>query len=265
MARMAQPTTSNTMDQFERAAELLRGTRRIVALTGAGVSHPSGIPDFRSATGLWATSGAAEIASLGGYEQHPQRFINWFGPLLEAIERARPNPAHMALAALERAGRLAAVITQNIDGLHRAAGSREIFELHGHLRSASCVTCGHQVPAAPILARMRRANVPRCHCGGLFKPDVVLFGELLPPGLFWLAHRAVQTCDALLVAGTSLEVAPACDLPTIARRAGAAVVIVNQDPTDYDAHAQAVLRADVAEALPALAGRLLGDEPPGAL
>lgn len=256
MARMAQSIPANAMEQFEHAAQLMRGAQRIVALTGAGISRPSGIPDFRSTGGLWA-NGDAELVTLSGFEQNPQRFIRWFGPLLEAIAHAQPNPAHTALAALERAGRLAAVITQNIDSLHRAAGSREVFELHGHLRGASCVACGHQAPAAPILARMRRGHVTRCQCGGPFKPDVVLFDEPLPPGLYWLAHRAAQTCDALLVAGTSLEVAPACDLPAVARRAGAAVIIVNQAPTHFDLHAEAVLHADVATALPALASHVL--------
>ncbi|HWQ13410.1 MAG TPA: NAD-dependent deacylase [Roseiflexaceae bacterium] len=245
-------------ETLERAAEILRAAPRIVALTGAGLSRPSGIPDFRSQEGLWSHHDPSEVASLGSFRADPRRFFAWFLPLLNAMESAAPNPAHHALAALERASRLRAVITQNIDSLHRRAGSREVLELHGHLRSATCVECGHQVPAAPVIRLMRLSQLPRCHCGGLLKPDIILFDELLPRGLYWLARRAAETCDALVVAGTSLEVFPACELPALARRAGAKVVIVNQSPTHFDAYADAVLRADVAEALPALAERAGG-------
>jgi NAD-dependent deacetylase len=237
---------------IERAAEILSEARRVVALTGAGISRPSGIPDFRSEGGLWQLDDPQAVASLRGFQADPRRFYAWFRPLLDTIMAARPNPAHIALAQLERGGLLKAVITQNIDGLHQRAGLREVYELHGHMRSATCVTCERQAPARPLLDRARRGEVPRCSCGGAFKPDVVLFDELLPRGLYWLALRELETCDTLIVAGTSLEVAPVCDLPLIALKRGARLIVVNQGATYLDSRADVALREDVALALPAI-------------
>ena len=239
-----------------RAAEVVRGAQSIVALTGAGISVPSGIPDFRSQAGLWLRDDPMEVASLRGFYANPQRFYNWFRPLLDRVLAAQPNPAHLALAALERAGSLKAVITQNIDGLHQRAGSLAVYELHGHLRSATCLSCDRQAPAVPLLERVRSGEIPYCGCGGLFKPDVVFFDEMLPRGLFWLAQHAVETCDALIVAGTALEVAPVCEMPLAALRRGARLIIVNQGETYLDERADVVLREDVAEALPAIVDRL---------
>jgi NAD-dependent deacetylase len=235
-----------------RASEILREARRIVALTGAGISRPSGIPDFRSAGGLWAHDDPIAVASLAGFRADPRRFYSWVQPLIDTIELAVPNPAHLALAQLEREGRLTAVITQNIDGLHQRAGSRVVYELHGHIRSATCLDCEHQAPAQPLIAQVRQGTIPRCGCGGLFKPDVVLFDQLLPRGLFWLAQRAIEQCDVVLVAGTALEVAPVCELPLAALQRGARLIIVNQGATYLDARADIVLHEDVAEALPAI-------------
>ncbi len=247
-----------TMDQIAvaRAAQIMRGARSVVALTGAGISVPSGIPDFRSDGGLWKLDHPMEVASLRAFRANPQRFYDWFRPLLGRLQAAQPNPAHLALAALERAGALKALITQNIDGLHQRAGSREVYELHGHLRGATCLECELQAPTAPLLERVRCGEIPRCDCGGLFKPDVVLFDELLPRGLFWLAQSAVETCDVLIIAGTSLEVAPVGDLPLAALRRGARIIIVNQGETYLDERADVVLREDVAEALPAIVHEL---------
>ncbi|GAB4188264.1 MAG: NAD-dependent protein deacetylase [Roseiflexaceae bacterium] len=239
--------------QIERAAALLAKARCAVALTGAGLSTPSGIPDFRGDGGLWQGCDPAEIASLRAFRHNPQPFFRWFGPLLGRLTSAAPNPAHVALAQLEGRGLLRGVITQNIDGLHQRAGSREVYELHGHVRSATCTTCECQVPTARLMRRLTRGTTPRCGCGGTFKPDVVLFDEGLPRGLFWLALRALEQCDLLIVAGTSLEVHPVSDLPLGPLRRGAHLIIVNQSPTYLDAQADLVLRADVAEALPALA------------
>ena len=248
------------MDEtLARAAELLAGARRVVALTGAGFSKPSGIPDFRSPDGVWAVGDPSEVASLRAFRRDPDGFYRWLGGLLGPIMAARPNPAHLALAELELAGRLAGVVTQNIDGLHQAAGSRRVFELHGHLRGATCQECERQVPAEPLMPGLQPGRAPRCACGGAFKPDVVLFDEALPQGVFWLARQALEQCDLLLVAGTSLEVAPVCDLPLVAARRGARVVIVNLAPTYLDAQADAVLRADVATAVPALIRAAVGD------
>lgn len=243
---------------IEHAAGLLAKARYAVALTGAGLSTPSGLPDFRRDGGLWHQNNPVAIASLGAFQRDPQPFFRWFGPLLSRLTSARPNPAHVALAVLEQRGQLRAVITQNIDGLHQRAGSREVYELHGHIRSATCIGCGRQVPTAPLQRRLARGATPRCGCGGAFKPDLVLFDEGLPRGLYWLALRALEQCDMLIVAGTSLEVQPVCELPLGPLRRGAHLIIVNQSPTYLDAQADLVLRADVAEVLPALT-RLAGD------
>jgi NAD-dependent deacetylase len=238
--------------EIERAAEILCRSERVVALTGAGISRPSGIPDFRSEGGLWSLDDPLAVASLRGFVADPRRFYAWFRPLLDTIAAAQPNPAHRALARLEALGRLKAIVTQNIDGLHQLAGAREVYELHGHMRDATCVGCGKQAPAWPLLERARRGQLPRCSCGGVFKPDVVLFDEMLPRGLYWMALRALETCDALIVAGTALEVAPVCELPLAALDRGARLIIVNQGDTYLDARADVVLREDVAEALPAI-------------
>jgi NAD-dependent deacetylase len=239
------------------AAELVREARQIVALSGAGISKPSGIPDFRSDSGLWQQHNPFEIASLRAFRANPLRFYDWFKPLLSTILAAQPNPAHLALARLEQAHKLKAVVTQNIDGLHQRAGSKEVYELHGHLRSARCLECEREVPLEAVLREVRRGLLPHCTCGGMFKPDVVLFDELLPRGLFWLSQRAVETCDLMIVAGTSLEVAPVCDMPLAALRHGAKLIVINLDATYIDERASVTLHEDVALALPAIVERAL--------
>ncbi len=246
------------MDQalIARAASLVAAARHAVALTGAGISTPSGIPDFRSpSSGLWQRVDPMAVASLQGFRRDPAAFYTWLRPLARQIVEARPNPAHEALAALERAGRLGAVITQNIDGLHQAAGSQRVLELHGQVRTATCLRCGRQGPTAvPLQAFLATGAVPPCPaCGGAVKPDVVLFGELLPVDVLLAAEQEAETCDLMVVAGSSLEVAPASLLPEMALGHGASVVIVNREPTHLDRRAEVVLHEDVAQALPAIA------------
>jgi NAD-dependent deacetylase len=166
--------------------------------------------------------------------------------------QAEPNPAHHALAALEKMGKLRAVVTQNIDGLHQRAGSHEVYELHGHIRSATCMGCGRQAPAGPLIEKLRRGEAPWCACGGLLKPDVVLFEEDLPRGAYWLAASAMEKADAVIVAGTALEVCPACEMPLEAVKRGKPLIIVNKSPTYLDEQAAVVIREDVAVALPAI-------------
>lgn len=243
-------------ESIERAATLLRSARHAVALTGAGISTPSGIPDFRSpASGLWQQADPMVGASIYGFRRSPQAFYDWLRPLVRQVLEARPNLAHVALARLEHDGRLRAVITQNIDGLHQRAGSRRVLELHGHTRTATCLRCGRKVPAEPLIAEVLASPaVPRCReCGGALKPDVVLFGEMLPLDVLEEAEREARACDVMLVAGSSLTVAPASLLPEMAREHGARLVIVNREPTGLDRSAEVVLHADVAEALPAIA------------
>jgi NAD-dependent deacetylase len=246
----------------QRAAELVAGARQIVALTGAGISRPSGIPDFRSAGGLWSNDDPIEVASRSSFQRDPDRFFRWLGGLLQSMLAAQPNPAHHALAALDAQGRMYGIVTQNIDGLHQQSGSRRVFEVHGHLRSATCLECERQVPATPLMATMRRGGVPRCSCGAPFKPDVVLFDEMLPRGVLQLAQLAIERSDLLIVAGTSLEVAPVCDLPIVALRRRIPVVIVNLTPTYLDNFAAVVLHADVATTLPAIVEQALGTSTP---
>ncbi|MCU0506848.1 MAG: NAD-dependent deacylase [Anaerolineae bacterium] len=244
---------------LDRAVELLAASRYTIALTGAGVSTPSGIPDFRSErSGMWKHVDPLEVASLWGFHDHPERFYDWFRPLMNKAMRAQPNAAHRALARMEAAGRLMAVITQNIDSLHQQAGSRCVLELHGHTRTATCLSCGGQVDAGPLLrAALSEATPPRCEgCGGLLKPDVILFGEPLPYDTVTRSQAEALRCDVMLVVGTSLEVMPAADLPLLARRRGAKLVLVNLSPTPLDAAMDVVVRLDVEAALGRIAAGL---------
>lgn len=245
--------------EIDRAVELLRTAKHVTALTGAGVSTPSGIPDFRSeSSGLWNYANPFDVASLWGFHDHPERFYAWFRPILKKTVTARPNGAHRALAEMERAGRLQTVITQNIDSLHQAAGSRVVLELHGHTRSVTCLECGHSLPSEPLLAQVLDGGTPAgCpRCGGLLKPDVVLFGEPLSYESLSAAQEAALRCDVMLVVGTSLEVMPAADLPLLAKRRGARLILINLSPTALDEQMDVVVRADVAKALETLWRRL---------
>ncbi len=241
---------------IEKAVQILRESQQVVALTGAGISRPSGIPDYRSSGGLWGQVDPMEVASLQTFEVDPWSFYEWFQPLIEQFQEAQPNPAHLALARMERWGLLSAIVTQNIDGLHQLAGSREVYELHGHLRSATCMVCERKVDFKRLMRDVRYSRTPLCSCGGTFKPDIVLFDEPLPRGLFWLAHYAIEQCDALLIVGTSLEVYPVSEMPQLAMRSGARTIIVNLSETHIDSQADVVIREDVAFVLPEIAKQL---------
>ncbi len=239
-------------DLVARSARLLREASYAVAMTGAGVSTPSGIPDFRSPdSGLWTKVDPFAVASLFAFRLHPQDFYDWIRPLARLIVEAQPNPAHQALARLEAAGLIKAVITQNIDGLHQRAGSQRVYEVHGHVREATCVRCYRVVPADSLIEKfVEDGQVPRCTCGGLLKPNVILFGEQLPLQVLTAARKDVNACDLMLVAGSSLEVEPAADLPLAALGHDARLIIVNYQPTYLDERADVVIHADVAEILP---------------
>lgn len=243
--------------QIERSIELLSEARHVIALTGAGISTPSGIPDYRSPkSGLWERAeDMLEVASSYGFRHHPQAFYDWFRPLLKVIVEARPNPAHLALAQLEAAGRLKALVTQNIDLLHGRAGSRNVLEVHGHLREIVCPACHYIIPAEPALERfMESGAIPHCaRCRHIMKPNVVLFGELLPMAVMKAAQAQARSADLVLVAGSSLEVAPAGDLPEVALQNGAKLIIINFMETHLDRRADVIIRADVADVLPRLA------------
>lgn len=242
--------------RIDQAATLLRESRLVVALTGAGISTPSGIPDFRSpGAGLWTEADPFEVASLLTFRYEPERFFAWVRPLARVIDRAQPNPAHLALAELEARQQLAAVITQNIDGLHTRAGSRTVHEVHGTMNTATCVRCFASLPAAERLARFVDDGViPRCPgCGGLLKPDVTLMGEQLPARVLQAARRAARACDLMMVVGSSLEVMPAAGLPLEALNYGARLVLINLLPTFVDDRADVLIQADAAAVLPEIA------------
>jgi NAD-dependent deacetylase len=250
------------MDKKTRqAAGLLRGARYAVAFTGAGVSTGSGIPDFRSpGAGLWEQADPYEVASFEAFLRQPAAYFAWVRPLARLIRDARPNPAHLALAEMESRGLLKAIITQNIDGLHQAAGSREVMELHGSHREAICLKCLAVVPASQFMDQViEKGEAPRCECGGVLKPNTVLFGEMLPVGAFHRAEQAARRCDLMLVAGTSLEVAPASNLPVLALGHGAGLIIVNRQRTALDGRAAVVIHEDVTLVLPAILQALVGE------
>ncbi len=243
-------------DLIRRAAELIRKSKYAVALTGAGMSTPSGIPDFRSTkTGLWSQNDPMQVASLTAFRRRPEVFFNWLRPLGKQIWQAEPNPAHVALAQLEQAGILKAIITQNIDNLHQAAGAQNVIEVHGSLNTFTCTRCLNTFPGADFFkAFVEEGGMPRCpHDQSLLKPDITLYEEMLPVKAWQQAEQACKQADLLLVAGSSLEVSPVNQLPVYALDHRASIVIVNYSPTYLDEEADVILRGDVAKALPEIA------------
>lgn len=241
------------------AANLVRSAKVIVAFTGAGISTPSGIPDFRSETsGLWEHHDPMEVASIYGFRQNPKAFFDWVRPLVEKTIHARPNPAHCALVELEWMGKLDSVITQNIDMLHTRAGNSTIYELHGHMRGATCIHCFAKYDGEQVIQDvLATGNVPKCvKCRGTLKPDVILFGEQLPYKQVQFAKDAARKCDLMIVVGSSLEVFPASDLPILAHRNQAKIIIINLEPTALDKLADVIIRDDVANVLPAILEQL---------
>jgi NAD-dependent deacetylase len=230
-------------------AELIRENQPCVALTGAGVSTESGIPDFRGADGIWARFDPLEVASIDGFRRDPERVWEFYGRRLEVLRAARPNAAHHALAQLEHAGLVRAVVTQNVDGLHHAAGSRDVVEVHGTIATASCPRCGRREDDPE-----RLLPLPRCAgCSAVLKPDVVMFGELLPAAAIERATELAQAAALLLVVGSSLQVWPVAGLPEETLRAGGRLAIVNREPTPYDERASFVAHASAGEILAACA------------
>ncbi len=250
----------NTNTLLSRAADLILGTHHLTVLTGAGISTPSGIPDFRSpGSGLWAKVNPFQVASIQGFRIQPQSFFDWIRPLAGKLLQAVPNPAHIALAQLEKMGWVKAIITQNIDALHQKAGSQNVIEVHGHIRQATCVRCYNSVSIEAILGRfLNDHEIPRCErCGGVLKPNVILFGEQLPVAQINAALREARTCDLMLIAGTSLNVSPVADLPFIAHEHGAHIIVINREPTPIDQYATLVIRYDLVLALPGIVTQII--------
>jgi NAD-dependent deacetylase len=233
--------------------EALRGARRTLALTGAGISTASGIPDFRSPSGLWADLDPREVGHVDAFRRDPARVWAFYARRIAVVREARPNAAHLALAALERAGAVRRVVTQNVDGLHRAAGS-DAIEVHGRLDVAECLRCGARVEGGEVDARLRAGDgVPRCDCGRPLKPGVVLFGEILPAAAIDEAFALAEDADLVLALGTSLEVHPVAGLPSAARARGGRLAIANRGETALDDVADVRVECALEEVLPRVA------------
>ncbi|HEY5941705.1 MAG TPA: NAD-dependent protein deacylase [Solirubrobacterales bacterium] len=247
-----------TTPEVARLAELLGQSRRAVVLTGAGVSVPSGIPDFRTPeTGLWANVDPMEVAHISVFERDPERFWSYYRPRFQSLGDKEPNRAHAALAELERRGMIEAVITQNIDRLHRAAGSENVIEVHGSVETSSCMACATSFGLEEMDGLFDERGVARCAaCGGAVKPDVVLFGEMLPLEAIDRATQLAEEADLMLCVGSSLAVHPVAGLPQLTLEGGGQLAIVTKGETPYDDDAELKLDGEVDEELAALLAAL---------
>jgi NAD-dependent protein deacetylase/lipoamidase len=240
-----------TEETIGRLARLIHEHQPCVALTGAGISQESGIPDFRSPTGMWARFDPLEYATLGAFQRDPEKVWRFYAPRFSMLTNAEPNRAHLALAALESYGLLCAVITQNIDLLHERAGSREVVEVHGSIRTSTCRSCGARYPLHEVLGLLD-AGAPRCTaCREVLKPDVVFFDELLPEEAIDRAYELAGKARLLLVVGSSLQVWPVAELPLVTLRAGGKVAVVNDGSTSVDDRAELKLDGKAGEILEA--------------
>jgi NAD-dependent deacetylase len=231
-----------------------------VVLTGAGISVPSGIPDFRSpGTGLWEKVDPMEVAHIDAWRRDPDRFWSFYAERFASLVDRRPNPAHEAVAELERRGLVRAVITQNVDRLHRLAGTKRLVEVHGSIESSVCMQCGGTVPLDRVLEQLDAADgAPKClACIAPLKPDVVLFGELLPDQAMDEAHALAAGADLMVCIGSSLEVFPVAGLPGATVGAGGRLALVTQGPTAYDREAEVKLDGDVVDELGAVLAALV--------
>jgi NAD-dependent deacetylase len=245
---------------IKKASELILASKKGVVLSGAGISTPSGIPDFRTpGEGLWSKYNPMEVASLSAFRYHPEKFLDWFHPLAKTIFQALPNPAHQALADMEKAGFLKVIITQNIDGLHQRAGSNTVIEVHGTLSSLTCIGCFTNYPSDSFVTQyIEQHEVPRCpDCNQILKPDIILFEEQLPKKTWLEALKACRNCGIILIAGSSLEVTPVATLPLKALEYNAKLILINQLPTYLDRRADILLRGDVADILPLISREVL--------
>jgi NAD-dependent deacetylase len=245
-------------EQIDSVRAWIDASTRVVALTGAGISTESGIPDFRGPKGVWTTNpGAEKLSNIHAYMSDPEvRRLAWRSRVDHPAWRAEPNAGHVALVDLERRGKLHRLVTQNIDGLHQRAGSApdRVIEVHGTLHEVVCMACNSRGPMQPVLDRVRRGeDDPRCErCGGILKSATISFGQPLVPAVIDRAMRAARAADVLLAVGTSLQVYPVAGAVAVAKAAGARIVIVNNEPTPFDGIADALLRSPIGETLPVL-------------
>jgi NAD-dependent deacetylase len=245
--------------QAERVADLVRSSERAVVLTGAGISVPSGIPDFRSpGTGLWENVDPMEVAHIDAWRRDPDSFWSFYGQRFASLTDKVPNEAHYAIAEFERRGLVRGVITQNIDRLHRLAGSERLIEMHGSIEWSICMECRGKLPIDRVIELLaENGGAPECPaCGVPLKPDVVLFGELLPERALAEAQALAMDADLMLCVGSSLEVYPVAGLPAMTHGAGGRLVLVTQGPTPYDGDAEVKLDGDVVEELQAVLAAL---------
>jgi NAD-dependent deacetylase len=256
---MERQVATPTASAVERLAEMIRESSRTVALTGAGVSVPSGIPDFRTPeTGLWANVDPMQVAHIDVFERDPARFWSYYRPRFHSLGDKRPNAAHEALAELERRDLLVGVITQNIDRLHRAAGSRKVVEVHGSIETSTCRGCEASYRLDQVDALFDGDGIAVCAaCGGAVKPDVVLFGEMLPEAAMREAQALAAGADLMLCIGSSLVVHPVAGLPQVTLATGGRLAIVTKGATPYDGDAAVKLEGEVDEELGALLGALI--------
>jgi NAD-dependent deacetylase len=253
--------TRSLTNELDILARLIAENQPVVALTGAGASTESGIPDFRSPTGIWAEFDPLEYGSLGAFQRDPEKVWRFYAPRFSMLTDAEPNAAHLALAELERLGLVRAVVTQNIDLLHERAGSTDVVEVHGSIRTSTCPVCAARYPLAEVVALIHRGDgAPRCTaCKGVLKPDVVFFDELLPEDAIDRAYELAAEARLLLVVGSALEVWPVADLPNATLRAGGKVAVVNEGPTSIDDRAELKLGGKAGEVLSRVVATLASD------
>jgi NAD-dependent deacetylase len=238
-------------------AALIEERRPFVALTGAGISTESGVPDFRSPTGIWAQFDPLEYASLDAFRADPEKVWRFYAPRFSMLTQAEPNDGHRSLAELERRGFVRAIVTQNIDLLHERAGSRDVVEVHGSIRTSTCPGCAATYALAEVLTLLETQAAPACSsCGAIVKPDVVFFGELLPPAPIERAFELAREAPLMVVLGSTLEVHPVAGLPLETLGAGGALAIVNRGPTALDGVATLKVDAGAGETLSAVARSL---------
>ncbi|MFN2194596.1 MAG: SIR2 family NAD-dependent protein deacylase [Anaerolineales bacterium] len=249
------PPSHDLSADIRRCAEIIQKAGNGVVLTGAGISTPSGIPDFRSPTGLWKRYNPFEVASLSTFRYRPEKFFAWLREIALEINVANPNPAHTAIVAMEQSGHLNTIITQNVDRLHQQAGSKHVLEIHGSLATSTCSRCYRQFDTSEFMSHfLDTSEIPHCpDCGGILKPDIILFEEQLPIKTWLRAQEACLSCDLILVVGSSLEVLPVAGLPILALENDAPLLIINEMETYLDVRAEVTLKADAADVLPKIA------------
>ena len=251
--------TRTSTDQATRLAEMLREAHSAVVLTGAGVSVPSGIPDFRTpGKGIWEKVNPMEVAHIDAFRRQPDRFWQFYGERFASLVDVQPNPAHFAIADLERRGLVRGVVTQNVDRLHRKAGSQNVIEVHGSIEWSVCPECGGRVALERVLEILaEHPGAPECTaCIAPLKPNVVLFGEMLPEDAISDAYALAAEADLIVCVGSSLEVFPVASLPGVTRDGGGRIALITQGPTPYDGDAAVKLSGDVVEELSAVMAAL---------